>query len=135
MGKRSARLLVGRYNLYLTPRELARLGQLYLQQGMWEGESLIPSEWIRDAVQPKVPVDSTRNYGHLWHLPALLGQPVYKMWGFGGQFVYVVPNQNLVVVLTADTKDEHTEMNGDTFSRSTCCRRFVSLLPSPHLLS
>ena len=39
------------------------------------------------------------------------------MWGYGGQFVYLIPALDLVVVLTADTKQEHVELNGDEFIR------------------
>ena len=40
---------------------------------------------------------------------------MYKMWGYGGQFVFVVPDQELVAVLTSDTKKEHPDLDGDSF--------------------
>ena len=105
----------GGYNLYLTPREMARVGQLYLQNGIWAGKEVLPADWIRETLRTQVTVDRTRSYGYLCWLPTRLGEPVQKMWGFGGQFVYLLPEKDTVVVLTADTKQEHEEMDGDAF--------------------
>lgn len=107
----------GGYNVYLTPREMAKFGQLYLQEGEWKGQSLVPVEWVRASVTPSQTVDVNRKYGYLWWLVTLEGHAVYKAWGYGGQFIYLIPSLDLVVVLTADTKQEHAEMNGDEFIR------------------
>jgi CubicO group peptidase (beta-lactamase class C family) len=105
----------GGYNLYLTPRELAKFGQLYLKKGEWNGEALVPSDWVEASVKPSQTVDANRKYGYLWWLVDLQGHPAYKMWGYGGQFVYVLPSLDMVVVTTADTKSDHAELNGDEF--------------------
>ncbi len=107
----------GGYNVYLTPREMAKFGQLYLHEGDWNGKSLVPSEWVKASVTPSQTVDANRKYGYLWWLVTLEGHAAYKMWGYGGQFVYVIPSLDLVVVLTADTKAEHPELNGDDFMK------------------
>ncbi len=108
----------GGYNLYLTPREMAKFGELYRLGGIWKGQSLVPAEWVMASTTPSQTVDANRKYGYLWWLVTLSGHAVYKMWGYGGQFVYLIPDFDMVVVLTADTKNEHPEMSGDDFLRN-----------------
>lgn len=105
----------GGYNLYLRPIELMKLGQLYLQGGNWNGTSIIPTSWIQEAWQPQINVDSTYNYGYLFWLLTINGHSVYKMWGYGGQYVYIVPDLNLITVITSNTAQDYTEMDGDGF--------------------
>jgi CubicO group peptidase (beta-lactamase class C family) len=106
----------GGYNLYLTPRDLAKLGQLYLNGGNWNGVSLIPRSWIIESTQHRIQSDHPRyHYGYLWWVTQSGRHTIYKMWGHGGQFIYVVPDLNLVFVTTADTKKEHPELDGDRF--------------------
>jgi CubicO group peptidase (beta-lactamase class C family) len=106
----------GGYNLYLTPRELAKFGQLYLQKGVWEGRPLVEAGWVQASHTAHQTVDAVRSYGYLWWLhQSAKGYAVKKMWGYGGQFVYLVPELELMVVTTADTKDEHAEMDGNDF--------------------
>ncbi len=106
----------GGYNLYLTARDLAKIGQMYLQKGEWQGRSLVPSEYIEAATSNGVASDHPEyTYGYLWWLLNAKGHVAHKMWGYGGQYVYVVPDLDLVFVTTADTKDDHPEMDGDAF--------------------
>jgi len=105
----------GGYNLYLTPRAMAKFGQLYLQQGVWHGQQIVPQAWVEESLQVQSTVDSTRDYGYLWWLPKFHNHAVKKMWGFGGQFVYLIPGSDTIVVMTADTKKDYPEMNGDSF--------------------
>ena len=106
----------GGYNLYLTARDLAKVGQMYLQKGEWNGKSIVPADYIAAATQPGIPSDHPEyTYGYLWWLMNDSGRAIYKMWGYGGQFVYIVPDLNLVFVTTADTKNEYTELDGDHF--------------------
>ncbi len=106
----------GGYNLYLTPRDLATIGQMYLQNGEWNGNSLVPADWIQESTSTGIPSDDPPStYGYLWWLLNANGHAVHKMWGYGGQFVYVVPDLDLVFVSTANTAQDFTEMDGDTF--------------------
>jgi CubicO group peptidase (beta-lactamase class C family) len=87
----------GAFSLYLTPRDLARIGQLCLQEGQWNGQQVFSSSWIKEATQAHS--GTSRPYGYyFWISPSLEG---YYMWGHGGQFTYVCPSKNLVVVYTA----------------------------------
>lgn len=88
----------------LLPRDLARIGQLLLQEG-WSGTtSVVPPDYVADAVSGHWsrlgsfgPVPSV-GYGYLWWLD--LERRAYFAWGYGGQFIYVVPDLEMVVVAT-----------------------------------
>ena len=93
----------------LRPRDLARFGQLYLQKG-WSGdESVVPDVWIDQATFRRFewtsragPIEHS-TYSFLWWID--LSNDAYFAWGFGGQFVYVVPRLELVVVATTDWRN------------------------------
>lgn len=105
----------GGYNLYMTPRELARFGLLFLRDGEWEGNQLVPSSWVQESIQPQLPAEDGYDYGYFWWLLSGSPQDVAIAWGFGGQFVYLVPALDLMVVMTADTASDHAELDGETF--------------------
>jgi CubicO group peptidase (beta-lactamase class C family) len=86
---------------YGTPRNWARLGMLYLQDGMWQGTRILPEGWATFVSTP-APAWKTPTYGGLfwingtgqWNLP----KDAYFMAGAGGQWTFVVPSHQLVVV-------------------------------------
>ncbi|WP_400263403.1 serine hydrolase domain-containing protein [Sphingobacterium sp. SG20118] len=77
-------------------RDFAKLGRLYLNQGNWEGKQLVPAEWVKESTR----VDSTggnyAKYQYQWWLPSLDGD--FMAQGILGQFIYVNPHKNLVIV-------------------------------------
>lgn len=93
--------------LYLEARDLARIWQLWLQGGRWNGATVVSEAWVRESVTPHIPT-STRagapQYGYKWWL---YSNPVQKdklIWagsGFGGQFPMAFPDQDMVVVFNA----------------------------------
>ena len=99
--------------LYLAPRDLARLGQLVLQDGVWEGERILPEGWVRAstelAVDDVAPANGTPDwgYGYQWWLrddvPAAgsSASPTRLIAGrgYGGQFLLIVPALDLVTVI------------------------------------
>ena len=98
---------IGGWGLYLTPRDMARLGYLYLRQGVWNGRQVVSSEWVAASTQTHVMSDERMEYGyHWWIYPSL---HAYAALGLGGQTVFVLPEQDLVVVFTADNTD-HAEL-------------------------
>jgi len=102
--------------LRLTTRDYAKLGQLYLGGGMWNGKRIISADWIRESVRPHVRVDDDTEYGYLWWL-RLFGPPnrkhaAYLMAGNGGNKVAVFPDLDMVVVVTSNnfnTKAMHEQ--------------------------
>ncbi len=100
----------GRYfggnNLALTPQGMLRFGQLYLNQGTVNGERVLPSDWIDRSWGTYV--RSTYNnhqYGYLWFTHTFGGERVAFAWGYGGQYIFVVPRLNLVVVFTSSLRN------------------------------
>lgn len=103
---------VGSSYMYATARDWARFGTLYLQDGMWNGERVLPEGWVTYTTTP-APADSTKRYGaHFWlqvpdeyagtdaHLPA----PALHAAGHEGQLVTIVPSRELVLVRLGRTR-------------------------------
>jgi CubicO group peptidase (beta-lactamase class C family) len=89
-------------NLHLKPADAAKLGYLWLNGGVWDGQQIVPESWIHDSVRPQ-----SRNigvefgYGYGWWV-----SPIdYYALGRGGQFVRVIPARNLVMVATGGNYD------------------------------
>jgi CubicO group peptidase (beta-lactamase class C family) len=98
-------LFSGGYNLYLTPRELAKFGLLYLHGGNWHGHQLVPAAWVTASMAPQIDAGGPYSYGYDFWLRHLAGHDVAMAWGFGGQMVYIVKDLNMVVVMTTNTRD------------------------------
>jgi CubicO group peptidase (beta-lactamase class C family) len=101
-------LPVGGSGLFLTGRELAKFGQLYLDGGVWQGQQLISAEWVAASVVRHVDLSNvmrfSEGYGYQWWLDELQykGQ-LLETWvtsGYGGQYMFVVPGLELVVAFT-----------------------------------
>ena len=91
--------------LKLTPGELLKLGQLFLDHGRWRGRQVVPASWVRDATTGQVPTDVLTpgaRYGYLWWVLTVDGDPAYAAVGYGGQLIEVVPRRGLVVVVSSD---------------------------------
>ena len=90
--------------LELTTTMLARLGQLFLNDGEWNGEQILPKTWIKESLQPRAKVDEVTEYGYLWWLSRYevngVSHPVAYMSGNGGNRVIIMPDHELVVVVT-----------------------------------
>lgn len=84
---------------YLTPRNMAKLGLLWLQGGQWAGRQIVSRGWIAAAGTGHVTWQPGRDYGYLfWVYPA---QGYFSAMGTGGQHIHVIPAKNMVVVFTA----------------------------------
>lgn len=86
----------------LRARDLARLGQLYLDEGRWQGEQVVSASWVHDATSPHAKVDATTDYGYLWWVDEADGDPAYAAVGTGGQLIRVIPDRDLVIVVACE---------------------------------
>lgn len=89
--------------LYATARDFGRIGQLYLDSGMWHGQQIIPREYWQASITPAPLKDHgkpNKRYGYFWWLMELDGKPAYYCRGFHGEYVVVVPHEHLVMVRT-----------------------------------
>jgi CubicO group peptidase (beta-lactamase class C family) len=99
----------GGNDMVMTPRQMLAFGELYLNRGRAKGGQLVPETWIDTSMIPRGRSDfSEQQYGYGWWIREIAGQQGYYAWGFGGQFIFVVPTLDLVVVSTssADVADE-----------------------------
>ena len=103
------------YHMYLSTRDMAKIGQLMLNEGEWNGEQLIPEEWVRKTTTTVTPLDTLiarfgpadptqpyMSYGYMWWLiDKYLDNPEYQgaytAIGYGGQFITVIPEVNMVI--------------------------------------
>jgi CubicO group peptidase (beta-lactamase class C family) len=90
--------------LQLRSRDLLKFGQLYLNGGKWHGIQVISADWVRRSLSPHANARADTDYGYFWWLQTfhVNGQPIrtYGMYGTGGNKVYVLPDQDVVVVIT-----------------------------------
>jgi CubicO group peptidase (beta-lactamase class C family) len=109
---------VGSSYSYATARDFARFGLLYYNNGSWNGEQILPADWVRESVQPSV-ADKRKHYGYQFWLngydeknsgswyPDVPGDMFFAD-GYGGQDIYIIPSKKLVVVrLGLHTIDEN----------------------------
>jgi CubicO group peptidase (beta-lactamase class C family) len=90
--------------LKLTARDLAKFGYLYLEGGAWEGRQVVPAAYVRAATQPHVATGDPHatGYGYQWWTMSEQGHRGFAALGLGGQLVEVLPDLDLVVVLTSE---------------------------------
>jgi CubicO group peptidase (beta-lactamase class C family) len=88
-------------NMILTPHDMAKLGYLYLNEGEWDGQQVLSTDWVTAATSPS---PSNSDYGYQWYL-----RPSgYYANGAGGQRIFVFPDLDMVVVTTGDGGSEET---------------------------
>jgi CubicO group peptidase (beta-lactamase class C family) len=88
--------------LALRARDAAKIGQVYLDEGSWDGRQVLPAAWVRNSLQPHLPATDGAQYGFNWWLRAATGGvSIGDAWGARGQHVFVVPARRMVVVVTA----------------------------------
>jgi CubicO group peptidase (beta-lactamase class C family) len=86
--------------LYLNGEDLAKIGYLYLHDGVWEGKQILAKDWVTKSLTPYIHAEENFQYGFKWWLYPLNGTFVWMGRGFGGQRLMVFPEQNLIAVFT-----------------------------------
>jgi CubicO group peptidase (beta-lactamase class C family) len=89
--------------LYLEAEDLARIGQLYLDAGVWKGTRILPAGWARESTMRHVERVNAggAGYGYQWWRMDRQGKEVWAGNGFGGQFLFVLPEYRLVAVVNS----------------------------------
>lgn len=106
----------------ISTRDLARFGQLYLQEGRWGAQQVLSAAWVRESTRPVSELGSGQGYGYMWwtydsgsiptdRYPAISRYDVYQARGTGSQALWVIPEAELVIVHRADT-DHGREIAG-----------------------
>jgi CubicO group peptidase (beta-lactamase class C family) len=104
----------GGWGLKICTEDIAKFGQLYLQKGKWNGKQLVPAEWVEQATTKQVSNGSDpsrdwdQGYGfQFWRCR----HHAFRGDGANGQFCIVLPDEDAVVAITADTRDMQAELN------------------------
>ncbi len=90
---------LGGNNMHLTPRDLVAIGRLYLDGGSYDGRQLVSAHWIEESLTPAVG-GGRSGYGYLWWYRRVGGRAVHYAVGYGGQYIVLVPDLDLIVVMT-----------------------------------
>ena len=101
------------WGLFLTPRDMARFGHLYLMNGLWGEQRLISQDWIDELREPASRLNGGTGYTYQWWLmpsPDDAQRFVPYAEGYGGQFIFVIRDLNMVVVSTAENFTATTDI-------------------------
>lgn len=85
--------------LLLRSRDMAKFGYLYLQRGSWNGEQIVPEEWVNESTVSQV---TDGQYGYQWWVGAIYGYDFYIAVGYGGQRIINIPGLEMIIVHTSD---------------------------------
>ena len=127
--------LIAASGIRMTPRDLAKIGELMLRGGVWEGRSVVPGEWIARCTSLVAPIDDEIQYGYQWYggsfpfqTPTISqsSQPFRFAAGNGGQRLMIFPGLDLIVVTTAG--------NYNTRDHQVPSRRVTTEVVMPSLL-
>ena len=104
--------------LKLRPRDMAAFGQLFLQNGRWNGRQVVPTAWVRQATTGQAGKSfpdygssapgsafNPTNYGYFWWVEPTSGVTAYYALGFGGQLIEVVPDLHLLIVVSSSVDE------------------------------
>jgi CubicO group peptidase (beta-lactamase class C family) len=110
----------GGWGLRLKTEDMAKFGQLYLQGGRWNGKQVVPKEWVKEATTIKILQDPSASPAKRDSSDWLQGY-CYQMWrcrhngvradGAFGQFIIILPDQDAVIAIQAETPDMQAEIN------------------------
>lgn len=97
--------------MHVRPRDLLKIGQVYLDSGRWLGRRIIAASWVQESTEPRIQAPNGSFDGHGWHRYQIevdgRTYSEYEASGNGGQFLVVVPELGLVVVATAGNYGEY----------------------------
>jgi CubicO group peptidase (beta-lactamase class C family) len=93
----------GGNEMSMTPRDMLAIGEMYLNCGRVGTRQIVSEEWVHTSIMPHATRTRRpdRAYGYGWWVRDLYGHDAFYAWGYGGQFIYVVPGLRLVTVMTS----------------------------------
>jgi CubicO group peptidase (beta-lactamase class C family) len=94
---------IGWGELHMRPHDMAKIGYLYLKEGRWDGEQVVPAEWVEASTRRHISATLQDGYGYQWWVS---DDGATMALGYAGQYIVVVPEQDLVVVFTSDLAEE-----------------------------
>jgi len=94
---------IGWGELRMRPLDMAKIGQLFLDEGVWEGKQIISKEWVKESTREHISATLEDGYGYQWWTD---DSGFYLALGYAGQFIYVIPEKDMVVVFVSDLEEE-----------------------------
>ena len=93
---------IGWGELHMTPHDMAKIGYLYLNEGQWAGDQIVPATWVEASTQKRISATLQDGYGYQWWVDS---DDMYMALGYAGQFIFVMPELDMVVVFSSDLDD------------------------------
>jgi CubicO group peptidase (beta-lactamase class C family) len=93
---------IGWGRLRMKPHDMAKIGYLYLNEGLWDGEQIVPLEWVQASRRKHTPATLQDGYGYQWWID---DDGYYMALGYAGQFIFVLPEEDMVVVFASDLEE------------------------------
>jgi len=90
---------IGYAGMWLKPHDMAKIGWLYLNKGKWGQKQIVPASWVDASTRGHIDANPVDQYGYQWWVDSA---GIYMAVGYNGQFIFVVPYKNIVVVFTGD---------------------------------
>jgi CubicO group peptidase (beta-lactamase class C family) len=98
-------ITLGSWGLWMNSRDMAKFGYLFLNGGQWDGQQVVPADWVSLSTQSHIAVDDQgHGYGYLWWVYPSEG--FYAAQGLAGQYIFVVPGKAMVVVFTSNLEGD-----------------------------
>jgi len=96
-------ILFGGNEMSMTPRDMLAIGEMYLNCGRVGTRQIVSEDWVHTSIRTHATRDwrPERTYGYGWWVREVDGHDAFYAWGYGGQFIYVVPELRLVAVMTS----------------------------------
>ena len=95
----------GGSEMFMSARDMALFGQLYLRDGHWGDRQIVPADWVRASTTNQLnPKQNRMHYGYLWKLSRIGELRAYRAAGVGGQYIINVPDAGLTIVSTANPR-------------------------------
>jgi CubicO group peptidase (beta-lactamase class C family) len=95
-------ITIGWGELYMRPHDMAKIGYLYLNKGQWDGKQIVPSAWVEASTRKHISATLQDGYGYQWWVT---DEGIYMALGYAGQFIFVVPARDMVVVFTSELEE------------------------------
>jgi CubicO group peptidase (beta-lactamase class C family) len=90
---------IGWGELRMLPHDMAKIGYLYLNNGLWDGEQIVSSAWVAESTREHISATLEDGYGYQWWVD---DSGIYMALGYAGQFIFVIPDKDMVVVFTSN---------------------------------
>jgi CubicO group peptidase (beta-lactamase class C family) len=97
---------MGGNNLALRPADMLKIGQMVMDGGIYDGKRIVSEQWLRDSFQTYTRSNyNPYDYGYMWWKRPVGDFMVHFAWGFGGQYIFMIPELNAVVVITGSLRN------------------------------